>query len=71
MDGCDHSNFGPPLAGLEQSVDGGRRSPAAAPTSLLSGLGFADTAFDEPNNEDGDGKSRRAAPWPFLLRRLG
>jgi len=62
MDGCDHSSFGPPAADSEQSVDGGQRSPAAAPANLSSGLCFDDTAFHEPNNRDGDGKSRRAAP---------
>ena len=67
MDGCDHSGFGPPAAAPVQSLDGGRRSPANLPSELC----FDDTPFQEPNNKDGDGKSRRAAPWPFLIRRLG
>lgn len=71
MDGCNHSNFGPPAADPEQSIDGSRRSPAAVAASMPRDLCFGDTAFHEPNNGDGDGKSRRAAPWPFLIRRLG
>jgi hypothetical protein len=71
MDGCDHSNFGPPAADPEQSVDGGRLSPAAALAGVPCGICHDDTAFDEPSNREGDGKSRRTAPWPFLIRRLG
>jgi len=71
MDGYDHSNFGPPAADPEQSVDDCRPALATAPASVLSGLRFVDAAFHEPNNRDGDGKSRRPAPWPFLIRRLG
>lgn len=70
MDGCDHSDFGPPAVAPEQSVDGGI-SPAAAPAGVPCGLCLDGTTFDEPSNREDDGKSRRAAPWPFLIRRLG
>ena len=71
MAGCDHSNSGPPVADPRQSVDGGRQSPEAATATAPSGPCFDDTAFHEPNDGQSDGKFRRAAPWPFLIRRLG
>jgi hypothetical protein len=70
MDALDRSNSGPPAANPRQTADHVRRSPeatACAPT----GHCFDDTTFHELNNAGGDGKSRRAAPWPFLIRRLG
>ena len=71
MDGYDHSNSRPPVADPGQSVDGERRSPQAATAGEPSVLRIDDTEFHEPNDGQGDGKSRRAAPWPFLIRRLG
>lgn len=71
MDGYDHSESGPPAANPVQSVDGERRSPQAATARVPSGLCIDDTAFHEPNDGQSDGKSRRTAPWPFLIRRLG
>jgi hypothetical protein len=71
MDGYDHSNSRPPVADAGQSVDGERRSLPAATAGVPSVPCIDDTAFHEPNDGQGDGKSRRAAPWPFLIRRLG
>jgi hypothetical protein len=71
MDGYDHSDSRPPVADAGQSVDGERCSPQAATAGAPSGLCIDDTAFHEPNDGQSDGKSRRTAPWPFLIRRLG
>jgi hypothetical protein len=71
MDGYDHSNSGPPAADSGQSADGGRHLPEAATGCAPSSLCFDDPASHQSNDWDGDGKSRRAAPWPFLIRRLG
>jgi len=70
MDGYDHSSSVLPATEPAQATDAGRRSPQATSRTPYS-QGCDDTAFHEPNNGDGDGKSRRAAPWPFLIRRLG
>jgi len=74
MDGYDHSKSGPPVADPDRSAESSRRSSEAAATGAAPGLRAMpvdDTAFHEANRYDGDGKSRRAAPWPFLVRRLG
>jgi len=71
MAGYDHSNSGPPTVDPGHSVDGSRQSPEAAMADAPSGLCFDDTAFHEASDGQSDGKSRRAAPWPFLIRRLG
>jgi hypothetical protein len=71
MDGYDHSNSCLPVVDTGQSVDGERRSPPAATAGVPPVLCIDDTAIHEPNDGRGDGKSRRAAPWPFLIRRLG
>jgi hypothetical protein len=71
MAGYDHINSRAPMADLGHSADGSRQSPEAATADAPSGLCFDDTAFHEPNEGQSDGKSRRAAPWPFLIRRLG
>ncbi len=74
MDGYDHSKSGPPVADSDQSADSSRRSPEAAATGAAPGpraMPVDDTAFHDANHCDGDGKSRRPAPWPFLVRRLG
>ena len=71
MAGYDHINSRAPMADPGHSVDGSRQSPEAAMAEAPSGLCFDDTAFHEPNEGQSDGKSRRTAPWPFLIRRLG
>jgi len=71
MDGCDHSIYGPLAADSGQSAEGDRPSPEAATACVPSGRSCGDTVFHESHNLDGDGKSRRTAPWPFLIRRLG
>jgi hypothetical protein len=70
MDGCDHSDSVLPPAEPAQAADVGRRSPEAMGRAPY-GQRSEDTAFHESNNGDSDGKSRCAAPWPFLIRRLG
>jgi len=74
MDGFDHSKSGPPVADPGQSAERGRRSPAPAAFGAAPGrraVPVGDAAFREAKHCDGDGKSRRVAPWPFLVRRLG
>jgi len=70
MDGCDHSIYAPAAADSGRSADSDRRLPEAT-TGILSGRPYDNTAFHESSDLDRDGKSRRIAPWPFLIRRLG
>ena len=70
MDGCNHSDSVLPAGDSAGAADAARSSPEAT-SRALCGRRSDDTAFHEPNNGDSDGKSRRAAPWPFLIRRLG
>jgi hypothetical protein len=70
MDGCDHSDCGPLPADPRRAADAGGRAPETAVSARRDEY-CDDTAFHEPNNWDGAGKDRRAAPWPFLIRRLG
>jgi len=70
MDAHDRSNSGPPEANPRQTADNLRRS-AEATARAPTGHCFDDTTHHELNNPGGGGKSRRAAPWPFLIRRLG
>ena len=74
MDGYDHSKSGPPGADPDPSAESSRRSSEAAATGAapsLRAMPVGETAFHEANHCGGDGKSGRAAPWPFLVRRLG
>jgi hypothetical protein len=71
MDGCDHSIYPLPAADSGRSADGDRRPPEVATAGMPAGRSYGSTAFHESNDLDGDGKSRRTAPWPFLIRRLG
>jgi len=70
MDGCDHSDCEPLAAGSRPAADAARRAPETAAAARPNEY-YDDMAFHEPSNCDGAGKDRRAAPWPFLIRRLG
>jgi hypothetical protein len=71
MDGCDHTIYAPPAVDSGRSADGERRLPEVVTAGMPSGRSYGNTAFHESSDLDGDGKSRRTAPWPFLIRRLG
>ena len=71
MDGCDHSIYAPPAPDSGRSADSDRLLPEATTTGMPSGRPYDNTAFHQSSDLDGDGKSRRTAPWPFLIRRLG
>jgi len=70
MDGCDHSDCGSLAADSRRAADTGRRAQETA-ASARPGEYCDDNTPHEPSNWDGDGKDRRTAPWPFLIRRLG